>query len=108
MKKTAARLDRVEVVLHRLGIHREIEDMLCRQFGVLLKDVVSRSRGRRHVAEARHEVMHVLRSRFHWSYPAIGDLLGRDHTSVMHALQKREMRMDRARPREEEEPCKRT
>ncbi len=50
--------------------------------GVAASDIMGRRR-LRHVVQARAELVRVLRGKG-WSYPAIGEKLGRDHTSVMH------------------------
>lgn len=49
-------------------------------------DVLGRGRTKR-VAQARHAVMRALRD-MGMSYPEIGRLLGRDHTTVLAALRK--------------------
>jgi len=47
------------------------------------KDILGRRR-LQHIVEARHDVCVMLRERG-LSYPAIGALMGMEHTSVMHA-----------------------
>lgn len=42
---------------------------------------------KRHIVEARWVCAYVLRKRNGLSYPAIGRLLNRDHTSIMHACE---------------------
>lgn len=43
----------------------------------------------RHIVAARHEAMaEVVEARPHWSFPTVGRLFGRDHTTVISALQK--------------------
>ena len=40
------------------------------------------------LADARHKVMFELKILFGYSYPQIGKLFNRNHTSVIHAVQK--------------------
>ena len=56
------------------------------ELGVTVGDILSRTR-LRHVAHARAVVAWVLRQH-ELSFPAIGRLLGRDHTSIMTAVRK--------------------
>jgi chromosomal replication initiation ATPase DnaA len=73
--------------LKRLGVYDECAE-LVRKHGILsLKRVFARTR-LQHVVSARGRVMLFLRERFTWSYPAIADFFGMDHTSVIAAVRK--------------------
>jgi hypothetical protein len=52
-------------------------------------DVTSRSRNKS-AAAARAMAMALLRRRSSWSFPEIGLVFGRDHTTVIHAVRKAE------------------
>ncbi|MDO8557051.1 MAG: helix-turn-helix domain-containing protein [Candidatus Jorgensenbacteria bacterium] len=54
---------------------------------VLVEDIQGRSR-RKTTAQARHLVAYFLREINGLSYPAIGDIMGRDHTTVIHSYEK--------------------
>ena len=40
------------------------------------------------VVAARHLAIYLVRQRIGWSFPEIGEYIGRDHRSVMHAFHK--------------------
>lgn len=54
--------------------------------GIPASEILGRSH-RWPVADARHVLAYALRERG-WSYPRIGAALGRDHTTIMHAVDK--------------------
>lgn len=41
---------------------------------------------KRPIVNARHEAMYLLRNKFRLSYPRIGAIMGRDHSTVMHGV----------------------
>jgi len=49
-------------------------------------DLLGRSRYP-HISQARHEAFYYFR-RKGWSYPQIGKLFGRDHSTVIHGVEK--------------------
>lgn len=55
--------------------------------GVTVEDILGHSRARAIVA-VRHEAMALVYQHTQCSMPGVGRLFGRDHTSVLHALQK--------------------
>ncbi len=62
--------------------------LICQHFNVGLLDLLKQDRHPQ-LALARHLAMYLLKSKFGFSFPAIGKLLGgRDHTTVMHGVQK--------------------
>ena len=68
--------------------------------GVDIDDVLGPCR-RRPVVYARHRAMFICRRHLGLSYPVIGRLFGRDHTTVMHGVREhgkrlRQMRGDKA------------
>jgi chromosomal replication initiator protein len=63
-------------------------------FGVQVADILGRRRTR-NVARARFAATWIARRRSGLSYPVLGRILGRDHSSVIHACQ-RAVRLFRA------------
>ena len=72
--------------LHGMGIYDDVV-RLIKPRGVLVEDLVSRNR-HKNIAGARHEIMYWIRKRLNWSFPEIGRLFERDHTSVIAACRK--------------------
>jgi len=52
------------------------------RYGVEVEDIMS-DKIKRRFAWPRQEVMYLLRAKFDLSYPRIGEILGRDHSTVM-------------------------
>jgi chromosomal replication initiator protein len=69
-----------------MGIFDEVV-RLIRPRGVSVEDLISRDR-HKNVSAARHEIMYWIRTKLKWSYPEIGRLFGRDHTTVLDACRK--------------------
>lgn len=55
--------------------------------GIGLEQIAGLSR-ERHVVRARYEAISRLRDECHLSYPSIGSMLGRDHSSVMYGYRR--------------------
>lgn len=72
--------------LKEMGIYDEVA-LLIRSRGVLVEDLIGRGRTKI-VTTARHEIMYWIRNKLKWSYPEIGKLFGRDHTTVLLACRK--------------------
>lgn len=72
--------------LEEMGIRQEVA-LLIRPRGVSLEDLISRNR-HKNVSAARHEIMYWIRNKMKWSYPEIGKLFERDHTTVIAACRK--------------------
>ena len=66
----------------------EIIQETARGFDVTVKVILAPTRGREHVALARQTAMRIIRSETGLSYPAIGDIFGRHHSTVIHACRK--------------------
>lgn len=67
---------------------RKVIEAVCERHEVSYTDVMSRSRFADIVA-CRHEAIVAVASAFPWmSLPKIGRVFGRDHTSILHALDK--------------------
>jgi chromosomal replication initiator protein len=66
---------------------RALAERIARAHGVTYEDMMSASRLKA-VTAARHAFMAELRMTYAMSTPEIGRIVGRDHTSVMHALRK--------------------
>ena len=70
------------------GVAADGVETVAAAFGVAASELRGRSR-QRHLVEARQVAMYVLREATGLSLPAIGRALGgRDHTTVMHALER--------------------
>lgn len=72
--------------LKEMGIFDEVVQLI-RPRGVSIEDLISRDR-HKNVSAARHEIMYWIRTKLKWSYPEIGRLFGRDHTTVLDACRK--------------------
>ena len=60
----------------------------CAVLALDVAEVLSTRRDTRSVVRARQVLTYVLRRRFELSYPELGRLLGRDHTTCMHSDRK--------------------
>lgn len=69
---------------HDPGIAAIIE-AAGREFGISVRQILSERR-QRDVVEARHVAMWLARELTWRSYPAVGRIFRRDHTSVIHAI----------------------
>lgn len=56
---------------------------VCRSYDVSRSDVLSRRRHRKFTAP-RHAAMYIIKEKSSLSYPAIGRIFDRDHTTVVH------------------------
>jgi hypothetical protein len=68
-------------------------DTVCRKFGVVKPAVLGEGRTRTR-ALARQVVYYVLREEFEYSYPEIGMVMNRDHTTAMSSIPKLKKRME--------------
>jgi len=59
--------------------------IIARNCNVNLKDITSRIR-KREVIDARFIFINTLREQFNYTYEAIGEMLERDHTTIIHAV----------------------
>lgn len=66
---------------------RGIQLEYCERYGITLADMVGPCRKKR-FAIPRQEAMAEVRKRLGWSYPRIGKLFGKDHTTVLWACRK--------------------
>jgi chromosomal replication initiator protein len=69
-----------------------IIEIVCQFYGVDKIDVVGPDRTQ-HVAMVRHIAMYLARSHFGLSYPELGSVFGRDHSSVIHGVRMIERRI---------------
>jgi len=56
-------------------------------FSITINDLITRGR-KKEVVEPRQIAMYLLRDILEMSYPYIGEKLGRDHTTAIHAVEK--------------------
>ena len=61
-------------------------DKVCRKYGLNQDDIKGRKKTKE-IAMARHICIYIIRKLTDLSLPAIGRILGRDHTTVMSSLQ---------------------
>lgn len=64
------------------------------EYRVSLKDVLSCAR-HRNASKARRHLWTLIRDSLDLSYPEIGSLFGVDHTSVLNAVRKRHVEIER-------------
>lgn len=55
-------------------------------YGIEIRLIFSKSR-RQDIVEARHILAYCLREKYRLSFPVLGKILNRDHTSIMHACE---------------------
>jgi len=70
---------------------RKLASALAALHGLTLDDIRSPKSGPRH-AWPRQHIMHALISTGRYSYPAVGRLLNRDHSTVHHGVRAHERR----------------
>ena len=75
----------------RQSIKADIAE-ICRRHDVCMADVMGRSRFRVHI-NARHEAFWMLRTMYGLSYPRIGQIMGRDHSTVLYGIDRHLERM---------------
>lgn len=69
-----------------------ISRTVCEHFGVERSDLFSRRRSR-HIATPRQVAMYLCRRHLGTSFPRLGELFGRDHSTVVHAVGATEARL---------------
>ncbi len=72
--------------LKEMGIYDEVV-RLIRPRGIHVEELISQNRHKQ-VSAARHEIMYWIRTNLKWSYPEIGKLFERHHTTVISACRK--------------------
>jgi chromosomal replication initiator protein len=65
---------------------KDILEIISKESGVTIEDILSRSRKTEKVI-SRHIFCGILRKNYNYSLPFIGELVGRDHTTVIHATE---------------------
>ncbi|NOZ28483.1 MAG: chromosomal replication initiator protein DnaA [Chloroflexi bacterium] len=65
----------------------QIISLVARFFGLTAEQLTGRGRSKE-VSLARQVLMYLLRTDFDFSYPQIGNLLNRDHTTIIHGVEK--------------------
>ena len=70
---------------------RELANDICDQHGVILEEVLTRSKNRI-ITQARQHIMYELRHRG-WSLMQIGKVLNRDHTTIIFGIKAHEKRL---------------
>lgn len=66
-------------------------------WGVAPSDVLSSSRSQS-IADARHLAIWLVRRKFGFSYPELGRIFGRDHTTCIHSVRVVERAIKTGRP----------
>jgi chromosomal replication initiation ATPase DnaA len=64
----------------------DILEIISKESGVTMEDILSRSRKTEKVI-SRHIFCGILRKNYNYSLPFIGELVGRDHTTVIYATE---------------------
>lgn len=62
-----------------------IAESVAHDHGLTFADLAGRSR-KKHIVAARYSAIRLVRAVSSMSYPQIGRMFNRDHTTVMHAL----------------------
>lgn len=75
----------------RVASITEVLHFVARATGISIEEITGRSRSKTNAC-ARHVAAYVLREHRHMSYPEIGKVLDRDHTTVMHSIESMEER----------------
>lgn len=65
-----------------------IVESVAAKHNVSVREILSPERTQRVVRARDEAIAEVVEARPHWSYPTVGRLFGRDHTTVIHSLQK--------------------
>jgi chromosomal replication initiator protein len=79
---------------HRSVDMDRITTVVCEHFGVERSDLLSRRRSR-HIATPRQVAMYLCRIHLGTSYPRLGELFERDHSTAIHAIGTTEARLHR-------------
>ncbi len=62
-------------------------EQVAAYYGIDPREIVSHKRSK-HLVRARHVCFYVMRKRFGLSYPQIGQIMHRDHSTVIYAVEK--------------------
>lgn len=62
-----------------------VKRVIAKEFGISIDAMMSRSRVRSH-STARHVFCYIMRQYTDMRHREIGDMIGRDHSSVIHAV----------------------
>lgn len=84
---------KAEVTKGHMSEARPTLERIAREEGVTIGAILGLSRYPR-VVKARHRAMAVIRWSTEWSYPEIGRLFNRDHTTVMAGVEKYEAKIN--------------
>src|SRR3989344_5339029 len=94
VKRTEVSLRMAEEIIEksvRNVAHRISDDQILKSvaefFNIGLQELIDKGR-RKEVVEPRQVAMYLLRDILDMSYPYIGEKLGRDHTTAIHAVEK--------------------
>ena len=81
-----------KVAMKRVAIAGTIKRLVAAEVGITLQDMTSKSRAVR-VAHPRQLAMYLIRIFSDYSYPKIGRMFGRDHTTAIWAVARVEARL---------------
>jgi len=72
----------------RVTSPKKIADLVAEFYNITMDDLIKQSRKKEYV-KPRQIAMYLIRKELDNSFPSIGDFFGgRDHTTVMHAVEK--------------------
>lgn len=72
----------------RLNLKKEdILEIISEECGVTVSDVMKRSR-KSELVKVRHIYCAILKKYYGFSYPKIGDIMNKDHTTIINAVDK--------------------
>jgi hypothetical protein len=76
----------------------EIIRAVAKRHGVTAKEILGTDRNHKVMAARNEAIREIFAARPHWSYPDIGRLFRRDHTTIMHHLWTAGAHVPRKRP----------
>lgn len=87
-KKNLARQHGLKPVITKRPIYREIIKICCDYFDINPEDITGLKRGSVYITYTRQMTHYLISTRTHLSSVAIGEMLHRDRTTVIHSKKK--------------------
>jgi chromosomal replication initiation ATPase DnaA len=87
MRERTTSFKEFEERLTKMKLFKKIAYILLKKYGVTMQEIYAPGK-KGAIAKARAEAMIMVRERFQWSYPAIGNLFNRDSATVLYAIRR--------------------
>ncbi len=71
---------------------KQIAMDICKKYDVSFEEIIGEDR-KRDLVRVRQEIFYTIRTELGWSLPEIGNRFNRDHTTILHGIQKYEERL---------------